>query len=121
LRILGPLGAADGHEPPAAAFMPAAADASIGESLAVYWLLQKSYEQKEYERALYYADALLRTRSQIMPYLLPMLGAIAENAAAKGALEKLLAGNPPWRRAFFAALPRAVTDARTPLGLLVAI
>jgi hypothetical protein len=37
------------------------------------------------------------------------------------ALEKLLATNPPWRRAFFQALPRAVTDARTPLRLLLAV
>jgi hypothetical protein len=32
-----------------------------------------------------------------------------------------LAGNPPWRRAFLSALPKAVSDARTPLKILLAI
>jgi hypothetical protein len=46
---------------------------------------------------------------------------MAETPQARGELEKLLAGNPPWRRAFLSALPRAVSDARTPLVLLLAL
>jgi hypothetical protein len=121
LRMLGQLAEAAGDEPRATSFMQAAATNSIGESVAVYWLLQKSDEQQDYDKALYYADALLRTRSGVMPLVLPTLARLAENPQAKDAVQKLLAGNPPWRRQFFAALPHAISDARTPLGLLLAI
>jgi hypothetical protein len=121
LRILGQVADTAGDEGRATSFMEAAAATSIRESVAVYWLMQKSYEKKDYDRALTFADALLRTRSQVLPYVLPTLAGIAENPVAKGRLEKLLATDPPWRRSFFSALPRAVKDARTPLQLLLAI
>jgi hypothetical protein len=101
--------------------MEAAARRKIHESAAVLWLLRNSYEKKDYAATLFYADALLRTRSEGMPHVLPILGRMAENPEAKAELEKLLAAAPPWRRAFFSALPRAVSDARTPLLLLLAI
>jgi hypothetical protein len=121
LRILGQIADATGDETQAASFMQAAANDSIRESVAVYWLMQKSFERRDYDKSLYYADALLRTRSQVMPLVLPTLARIAENPQAKGKLEKLLAESPPWRGTFFSALPRAISDARTPLGLLLAI
>jgi hypothetical protein len=119
LRILGQLAAAD--EGRAISYMQAAARRSVQESLAVHWLMQRHYEEKNYTVALDYADALLRTRPRTMPHVLPMLGKMAETTEARGALEKLLAGNPPWRRAFLSVLPQAVSDARTPLIILLAI
>jgi hypothetical protein len=121
LRILGGLAQAAGDEGRAAGYMQAAARRWVHESVAVHWLMQRSYRRKDYAAALHFADVLLRTRSQIMPQVLPTLTAIAENPEARGAIEKLLASNPPWRRAFLSALPRAVSDARTPLLLLLAI
>jgi hypothetical protein len=121
LRILGQIADAEGDEPRATNFMQAAATNSIREGMAVYWLMQKSFEKRDYERALYFADALLRTYSQVMPLVMPTLVRIGENPQGKGELEKLLVSNPPWRRSFFSALPRSVTDARTPLGLLLSI
>ena len=120
LRILGQLADTAADEVRATSYMQTAARRSIRESVAVYWLMQNSYEKKDYGAALHFADALLRTRSQIMPHVLPTLSRIAENPEAKGELEKRLANNPPWRRAFFSALPSAVSDARTPLQLLLA-
>lgn len=120
LRMLGQLADAAGNEGRAASFMQAAARRWIHESAAVHWLMKRSYEKKDYRAALQSADTLLRTRSQIMPHLLPILGRMAENPDARGDFKKLLATNPPWRRAFFAALPRAVSDARTPLLFLLA-
>jgi hypothetical protein len=121
LRVLGQIADAAGDETRAASFMQAAANDSIRESMAVYWLMQKSFEKPDYDQSLYYADALLRTRSQVMPLVLPTLARIAENPKANDKLANLLAENPPWRRAFFSALPRAISDARTPLELLLAI
>jgi hypothetical protein len=121
LRILGQLADRSGEEARATSYMQAAAQASIRESVAVFWLMQKSFEKHDYDAALAYADALLRTRSQVLPHVLPTLARIAENPAAKDGLKRLLSNNPPWRGQFFSALPRAVTDARTPLELLLAV
>ena len=121
LRILGQIADATSDETRAANFMQAAAHDSIREGMAVYWLMQKSYEKHDYDKSLHNADALLRTRSQVMALVLPTLARIAENPKANNKLANLLAENPPWRRAFFSALPRAISDARTPLELLLAI
>jgi hypothetical protein len=99
--------------------MQAAARHSIHEITAVSWLLQVNYDSKDYPAALHFADILLRTRSQTMSQVLPILGRLAENPDAIGDLQKLLANNPPWRRRFLLALPTAVSDARTPLKLLL--
>jgi hypothetical protein len=121
LRMLGQLALADGDEGRALGYMEAAARRSIQESVAVDWLMHHKHAKKDYAAALYFADALLRTRSQVMGRALPVLARMAETPAARGELERLLAGNPPWRRAFFSALPHAVSDARTPLVLLLAL
>src|SRR5262249_40977199 len=73
LRILGQIADAEGDEPRATNFMQAAATNSIREGMAVYWLMQKSFEKRDYERALYFADGLLRTYSQVMPLVMPTL------------------------------------------------
>jgi hypothetical protein len=49
------------------------------------------------------------------------LGRIAEDESASGQLEQLLATNPPWRRGFFDRLPSNISDARTPLKMLLSL
>jgi hypothetical protein len=121
LRNLGRLARAAGDEARERSFMQAAARRSIHEGFALDRLLRDSDERKDYDAALYYADALLRTNSRVMPRVLPVLGRIAEDPKANGRLDALLARNPPWRAAFLSALPRAVSDARTPLRILLAL
>jgi hypothetical protein len=101
--------------------MEAAARRSIQESVAVDWLMRHKHERKDYAAALYFVDALLRTRSQVMERVLPVLASMVETPQARGELVKALAGNPPWRRSFLSALPRAVSDARSPLVVLLAL
>jgi hypothetical protein len=120
-RILGQLSDADGEDARAARFMRAASRRSIRESVALYWLMRKSYQEKDYATVVYCADALLRTRSGTMPYVMPTLVEMAQNKDADGELKKLLAGNPPWRGYFFFSLPRSVADARVPLDILLAL
>jgi tetratricopeptide (TPR) repeat protein len=121
LRILGQLAHAAGDDERAAGYFRRAARHSIQESAAVSWLMRDSYAKKDYASALHFADTLLRTRTRALPDVLPVLGRMAESASAAGELHKLLAGNPPWRRAFLSGLPRAVSDARTPLEVLLAL
>jgi hypothetical protein len=121
LRILGQLADRSHDETRAWQFMQTSARFSMNESLAVAWLVDKSFEKKDYTAALHYADVLLRTRPQLINYAIPTLAQIAENNEASGELKKLLADNPPWRGGFFATLPASVSDARMPLELLAAV
>ena len=123
LRILGQLADAAGDEARAAQLMRAAADRSLSESLATYWMLQQSVATRDYAQAVSYADTLLRKRPQLMPHVIPVLGKLAESgdAAAVGAVQAALVQDPPWRGSFFANLPRGITDARTPLNLLLGL
>jgi hypothetical protein len=121
LRILGQLAEADGEDGRAERFMRAAARRSVRESVALYWVMRKSYQSKDYALAIYCADALLRTRTGTMPYVMPTLVEMAQNKDANGELKMLLGGNPPWRAEFFSSLPKSVTDARTPLDILLAV
>ena len=52
---------------------------------------------------------------------IPVLVRIAEIDEAHRQLEAVLAENPPWRAQFFSQLPPHISDARTPLNLLVSL
>jgi hypothetical protein len=121
LRILGQLAVDAGDEARVTELMQAAADRSWSEPIAIYWLMLKAFEREDYATSLRYADGFLRKRPQFMAQALPVLASIAENKNEKaaGALKQLLDSNPPWRSSFFAKLPGAIRDARTPLGLLL--
>ena len=121
LRILGQVADAANDEAVASKFMQAAARRSLRESGAVFWLMRESFERKDYAGAVQYADVLLRTRPEAVEQAVPTLARIAEDRDNNGELNKLLATNPPWRAQFLSALLRHITDARTPLGLLVSI
>jgi hypothetical protein len=123
LRILGQLAVAAGDEPRAAKLMHAAADRSLSESVAVYWMLQRSFATKDHAKTVFYADTFLRKRPQLIKHVVPMLARLAESGDkdAAAALSDVLASDPPWRHAFFARLPQGVADARTPLNLLLGV
>jgi hypothetical protein len=119
LRVLGQVALAAGDRPRAMAYLEKAARHSIHESAVLSWLMRAHYERMEYAAALYYADALLRTRNEAVADVLPLLGRMAETPDAVDALTSLLASNPPWRPGFLRVLPRVVSDARTPLKVLL--
>jgi hypothetical protein len=121
LRILGLLAEADGDDAGALRFMAAAARLSLHDGPTDFWLMQKSIRAKDDKSALYYADVLLRTTPDLAAYVVPVIAHIAEDKGSSPLLNAMLAENPPWRREFFAALPNSITDARTPLGLLMAL
>ena len=103
--------------------MQAAVRRSLLESVAVYWMMLKSYQDEDYLAALHYADILLRTRSQAPAFVMPMLGKIAETRDASDKLKQLLATNPPWRpHVFFEqSFLSSISDARTPLDIMLSL
>ncbi|MBI3275282.1 MAG: hypothetical protein HYZ60_04940, partial [Methylocystis sp.] len=120
-RLLAQLAEREQLNPKTASLMQAAAHHSLHETIAVEWMMRKSFENKDYPGAAFYADALLRANPQFMDDASPILGRMAENKDAKGEIEKLLAANPPWRPQFFGALGGAITDARTPLNIFLSL
>jgi hypothetical protein len=121
LRILGQTAAAAGHDADAGRFMQMAAQLSLHESAAVYWLLVRSVQSKDYKSALTYADVVLRTLPGFDPYVVPLLARMVEDGKAANLLKAVLADDPPWRTTVLANLPRAVVDERIPLDLLLAL
>lgn len=120
-RILGQLSDLTSDEKRTEALMQAAVRRSMHESIAVYWMMRKSYQDQDYPAALRYADILLRTRPQALPYVMPLFGKLAEIPDASNELKQLLATNPSWRPQFFGYFPASITDARTPLDILLSL
>jgi hypothetical protein len=121
LRILGQAAAAAGNDAAAARFMRMAAQLSLHQSIAVYWLLVDSVEHKDYKAALTYADVALRTLPGFDTYAMPALARIAEDSNGLGLLKAALADDPPWRSVVLENLPRAVDDERTLLDIFLAL
>lgn len=118
-RILGQIASIEGRDDDAEKLMGAAVKHSLRESIAVHWLMRRAIDGQDYARAGYYLDTLLRTHPQLRDAALPSLVQIAETEKGSAVVKDLLARNPPWRASLFNVLSLAVTDARTPLGLLL--
>ena len=116
LRILGQIAESDAQ---AAIYMQKSFAHSQREFLASYWLLQKSYVDGDFANAILYADVLLRSKPQFESFIVPILGKIAETNNGIGPIKTLLKSNPPWRRLFFYTLVSSISDARTPLTLML--
>ena len=121
LQILGQVASASNDDVNTEKFMRAAAQLSLHDNVVSYWLMRKSFQAGDYRAAIHYADVLLRTSPQLIAYVTPILALIAEDKKSTDLLENVLASDPPWREAFFQELPLHVTDARTPLDLLLAL
>lgn len=119
--ILGQLADLQGEETKAEQFFRLAAQRSIRERVASYWLMQKGLEGRDFASAVYHADTLLRTRSQATRYVLPVLMEIAEMKDGADVLQKVLLTNPPWRSSFLAAYAQTAADPRAVLELLLAL
>jgi len=102
----------------ASRFMEAAVATSKRESTAAWWLMRFNFEHKEYAEAARFADLVLRFQPTMAPYVVPILGRMAETERRSEVLD-LLTANPPWRIAFFRQIGGAISDARTPLQLLL--
>ena len=121
VRLLGQVANTANDNSESTKLMEAAARLSLHESVAVYWMMRKSVEAGDYQAAIAYADALLRTDRGLDQYVMPELAHFAENKASNALIKAVLKDNPPWRDRFFGDLLSSITDARTPLDLLLAL
>ena len=84
-------------------------------------MMRHALSQKEFPAAIGYADDLLRAYPDIVDPFVGPLVRIAEDKQARALLFAVLAENPPWRQSFVTGMSRAVTDARTPFEMLLAL
>ena len=101
--------------------MQEAARRSRRDAVTLFWLLNDSFYQNDFEAALGYADLLLRTHPALSSYVFNYLALIAEAPGGEPLLVKELATAPAWRVAFFGELPRYVKQSDTPLKLMQAL
>ncbi len=120
-RLLGQIADNEGLDEKAETLMLAATRHSLNEAFAVNWMMWKSFERKNYPIAAYYADVLLRSGVMNFAYMTAILARMTEDSNGKQEIEKLLATNPSWRQGFFSLLGSYVSDARTPLYLLLSL
>lgn len=118
---LGILAALDKEDDKANLYMSAAARRSHRQKIAVYWIMRQSFEDGSLHKALEFSDSLLRLSPQAINATAPILGRIAEDQTGSGEFLETLKANPPWRGAFFSHIKGNITDARTPLNLLLSL
>lgn len=94
---------------------------SMRESYAGYWLMQRAVAAGQMPKALGYANTLLNSRAATMPYVIPTIATLAETDATQDDVVALFASGPAWRSTAFARLLTSITDARTPLKLMLAL
>jgi hypothetical protein len=119
LVILGQLKRGAGEEEPAATLLRASAHRSLREPVPRGWLINEALKHQDWPLVMRHADILMRMHPQAIPALMPLIAQMAESPLSASVVSEAVAGSPPWRRAFFAELPHVVTDARTPLDLLL--
>ncbi len=119
LRILGQLALLEDNTAKAATFMRAAASLTPRESTAALWVMQHSFQQKDYPTTIHYADSILRTTPRLSRYVVPLLAHLAEDAAQRASIVSLLQSDPPWRARFLAQMTDSISDSRTPMMLLL--
>jgi hypothetical protein len=123
-RILGQLSQRVLDDKRTDILMQAAVHRSLLESVAVTWMMYRSYQDQKYHPAIVYADTLLRlaTRQGVQGGgAIWMLGKIAETPNASSELTQLLATNPNWRLGFFSSLASNTLDARAPLAVFLSL
>ncbi len=119
LYLLGRVAELEGKTARATDFMSAAVHRSRRETGAALHMLRRGWEARDNAQVLELTDAILRTAPGMRRHLVPLLARMAEDDKARLLLTERIIQNPPWRAEFLSDLPRAVTDARTPLNILL--
>jgi hypothetical protein len=104
LRLLALCADREGQPDRADALMKLAARRSLRDSKALAWLFNARVHENRPGNALFYADAILRTRVDLRESFANALLTFAHVSTARPALIKVLGGDPPWREWFLGEL-----------------
>jgi hypothetical protein len=121
LRILAQLADVSGDKARKERLLAAIVLRTKHEPLAGYWLMLEALERKDFAGVVNFADSVLSKHPDLAPHVAPVLVRMLETHSGDQELRERLKANPVWRSNFFLALPAAITDARTPLELLLSL
>lgn len=121
LSIMGQVAAEAGDAQRAEALMSEAVGLSRHDATALNAMFLYRLAAKDYEGAIRHADALLRTRPSLHELVVPLLTRMIESGEGSAVLVKHLAARPVWRGLFLDTMVLSITDARTPLSLMIAL
>lgn len=80
------------------------------EPVATFWLLNRSYETRDFADVIEKADASLRTTPALSKYSLSYLHSLATDPEGRQMLAAELGKSPPWRATFFQTLGDFVSN-----------
>lgn len=121
LYLLGLAAEAEKLGDQATALMELAASRSLRDRRAHFWLFGHRLQQRDFGPALDHADAILRTRRQLGPALLPAMMAVARDPEGRSRLVEMLEKHPPWRTRFLDQFSKHAADPSDPTPLYSAL
>lgn len=121
LAILGDLARQDGADDVARTLLGASARRSAREPLVLGWLIDDALKQRDWLLAVRNADTMMRYYPQSIAPLSLLFAHLLQDPESAPAVREAVAAGPPWRRGFLPTLLNAMTDARIPLELLLAL
>lgn len=121
LRLLAQLADAAGDKPLKYKLLQAAFKRSKHDPIVAYWLMVEAIEKNEYANIVLYADVVMSNNLSLAVHVAPALARLAENNKGIEELNNRLKENPVWRAQFFDVLHNVITDARTPLDILLSL
>lgn len=101
--------------------MQAAVARSRREAIALFWLLNDAASNKQYKQAVAHADTLLRTKPDLIPYVVSFFGYFLRDENGLALVRDELARPATWRAPFFAHLSNVKIQPRYVLKLMVSL
>lgn len=121
LLILGDLKRAGGEEQNAGALMRESAQRTLRDPVPHAWLINEAIQQKDWSLVMRHADVMMSMHERSIRPLTPLIAHLAETQEASSVVQEAVMNGPTWRTPFLAEMLNAITDARTPLDLLLAL
>lgn len=121
-RILGQIYDLEGNTKATRKMMALASKQSLGESLALNYMMKQSIAENDARTAIFYADILMRSKTAELARVSPLVARLFEFPAAQGELVRRLGSNPPWRAAVLKDIPRSgLSDFQAPFLIFAAL
>ena len=121
LAMLGDVARQAGKDEEAKTLFEASARRSLRNPAVLGWLIDDALRRQDWPLAVRHVDTMMRYYWEAVTPLTPLLAKLLQNPEAAPSVVKAVAAAPEWRREFIPRLPDAVTDARVPLELFLAL
>jgi hypothetical protein len=118
IRLLGLAADARGDDVRAEALMRLAGERSWRDAPTHFWLFNRLLARRDYRSAMVHADAVMRRYTPGRPLVFAEITSALNDPAARDAVVRIMATDPPWRTAYIQALAGDDATAGAALDLL---